>query len=359
MKTITVNASKTYDVTIGSGLLESSGEIIRKALGRVCRTVIVSDDNVAPLYAQRVSDSLSQAGFGDTLTYIIKHGEASKSAENFVSLLNFLADNTLTRSDCLIALGGGVVGDLTGFAASSYLRGIGFIQIPTSLLADVDSSVGGKTAINLNAGKNLAGAFYQPDAVICDTDTLATLKDEYFTDGCAEVIKYGMISDRPLLDLLATNDRESIVKNNKLENVIGMCVSDKRDTVNADERDTGVRRMLNFGHTVGHAIEKLSDFSIPHGHAVAMGMRIVTDASVSLGICPTECVTILDRLLSAYGLDRRCEYSAEELYRVTLSDKKRMSDTIAIIVPCEVGRCEIREIPVTEMLAFIRAGLKK
>lgn len=354
MRTVTVNASKTYDIYIGSGLLDSVGETVKKALGRACRAVIVSDDNVAPLYAKRVAASLTASGF-DTLLYVILHGESSKSTDNFVALLNYLADNKLTRSDCLIALGGGVVGDLVGFTASSYLRGVGFIQVPTSLLACVDSSVGGKTAVNLNAGKNLAGAFYQPDVVICDTDALSTLTDEYLTDGFAEVIKYAMINDSALLDLLLAHSKESIMP--EIEKVIEMCVSDKRDIVNADERDVGIRRLLNFGHTVGHSIEKLSDFAVSHGHAVAAGMRIIAKASASMGICPPECPDVLEKLLCAYGLDRQYGYKADDLYRIALSDKKRMSDTIAVVLPTNIAKCEIKEMPVADLRSLIEAGM--
>ena len=204
MKKITVNASSTYEIIIGKDILSSVGEYARTALGNPCRICILSDDNVAPLYLERVKASMCAAGFS-AVEFVIPHGESSKSTKNLIELVEFMAENRLSRTDALLALGGGVVGDLGGFAASVYLRGIRFISVPTTLLAAVDSSVGGKTAVDLVAGKNLMGAFYQPSLVLCDCDTLKTLPSEIFSDGCAEVIKYGIINDRAFFDSLKKN----------------------------------------------------------------------------------------------------------------------------------------------------------
>ena len=198
MRTIHVNASRSYDVSVGSGLLRRAGEIIRSYCpGGVC--AIVTDDTVDALYSAALEESLHAAGL-KTVKYVFFHGEQGKNAQNYVELLELLAENQLTRADAIVALGGGVPGDLAGFAAATYLRGIAFVQLPTTLLAAVDSSVGGKTAIDLNAGKNLAGAFYQPHAVLCDTDTLNTLPDAQFRAGCAEVIKYAVLQDDELFN---------------------------------------------------------------------------------------------------------------------------------------------------------------
>ena len=191
MKTVTVNASKSYDIKIGPGLLNSLGDEARK-LGKAKKIALVSESNVYPLYGKQAESSLKDAGF-EVFSFIFPAGEESKCSNTYLELLNFLADCKLTRTDLIVALGGGVVGDLAGFAAATYLRGIRFIQIPTTLLAAVDSSVGGKTAIDLPAGKNLVGAFWQPSLVLCDTDTLTSLPEDIFLDGCAEVIKYGIL----------------------------------------------------------------------------------------------------------------------------------------------------------------------
>ena len=230
MKTITVNASTAYDIIIGENLLSQSGMYCLGALGKACSVCIVSDDNVAPLYLDTVKNSLEAEGFS-VLSFVFAHGEESKNMDTLAELLEFLAEHRLTRSDALVALGGGVVGDLTGFASAIYLRGIRFIQIPTTLLAAVDSSVGGKTGVDLNAGKNLAGAFHQPSLVLCDDTTLDTLSPAIFADGCAEVIKYGMINDRAFFERLKDGIREQI------EDVIAACVINKSRIVESDEFD--------------------------------------------------------------------------------------------------------------------------
>ena len=277
MKSVKISVSKEYEVLIGHGLINDCGELCRGVLAESVKAAVISDDNVAPLYLERVKAALEKAGFA-VVSFVFPHGESSKNGGTYLEILNFLAENQITRTDALIALGGGVVGDITGFAAATYLRGIRFVQIPTSLLAMVDSSVGGKTAIDLPAGKNLAGAFCQPELVICDLDTLDTLSDAFFTDGCAEVIKYGILKDEALFAHL-----EEKAQGFDREYVISRCVELKRDYVTEDEFDTGLRMMLNLGHTVGHAIEKLSAYSVPHGSAVAMGMAIIARACAARG----------------------------------------------------------------------------
>ena len=351
MKKIRVCASTEYDVIIDSGILCRTGELSLPVCG-VCSACIVTDDTVDALYSGVVEDSLKKSGFR-VVKFVIPHGEASKSTASLIALLEFLAECKLTRSDCIFALGGGVVGDLAGFAAAVYLRGIKFIQIPTTLLAAVDSSVGGKTAVDLVAGKNLAGAFHQPSLVICDYDTLDTLTPKIFADGCAEVIKYGIINDRPLFDLLSGGIRENI------EDIIAACVLNKSRIVAEDEFDTGMRQLLNLGHTVGHAIEACSSFGISHGSAVAMGMAIVSRAAVSMGICPEgDLCEILDMIRGAH-LPTECPYSAEELTAVALGDKKRFGNTISLVIPYSIGDSRLYKIGVDELESFIRRGLGK
>lgn len=350
MTTVTVRASRPYEVTIGRGLLDTVG---RQAAGqwKGRSAAVVSDSTVAPLYLNRVKDSLERAGF-QVHSFVFPAGEDQKNGGTYLKLLEFLAARRLTRADGLIALGGGVVGDLAGFAAATFLRGIGFLQLPTTLLAAVDSSVGGKTAIDLTNGKNLAGAFYQPQAVLCDLDTLDTLPAEVFADGCAEVIKYGMIGDPALLARLETVDFRA-----DPEELAARCVAQKRDLVEQDEFDTGARQLLNLGHTLGHGVEACSGYTVSHGRAVAIGMTLVTRAAVAFGRCPAEVLPRLRRLLERYGLPDATAYSAQALYEKTLSDKKRSGDTISLVVPIAWGASQLVRIPVSELPAWIERGL--
>lgn len=344
MNTVTVNTSKSYHIHIGSGVLASIGQEARN-LGKAEKVCIVSESNVWPLYGDAVKRHLEDAAFS-VVSYVFPAGEEQKNPTNYLNLLNFLAENGLTRTDLLVALGGGVVGDLTGFAAATYLRGIRYIQVPTTLLAAVDSSVGGKTAIDLPAGKNLAGAFWQPSLVLCDTDTLASLPPDVFRDGCAEVIKYGVLYDPELFAHLEAKgldfDRET---------VITQCVEWKRNVVIQDEFDTGARMKLNLGHTIGHGVEARSNFTLSHGKSVAIGMAIVCRASQ----CPDT-----DRilaLLTKFGLPTETHYPLEDIYSYTLSDKKRNGGTIHLIIPKEIGQCAIVPTPVEKLKSFIQAGL--
>lgn len=350
MNTVSVKASGNYNVLIGSNLLPDLGRHA-KSISHGSRVCIVSDSNVWPLYGKTASDSLLRSGF-EVVCFVFQAGEASKNLHTYGDLLNFLSGNHITRSDLIVALGGGVTGDLAGFAAATYLRGIPYIQIPTTLLAAVDSSVGGKTAIDLPGGKNLAGAFYQPKLVLCDTDCLNTLPDEVFRDGCAEVIKYGILYDRQLFDNLTdTGPDFDRVK------VITRCVELKRDVVAEDEFDTGARMQLNLGHTMGHAVESLSNFTISHGQAVAIGTAIIVSSGCAAGFCDPG---TKERILSAlriFGLPLGCDYSAGELCTAALSDKKRSSNTINLIIPREIGRCSIEPVSVTDLQSFIEAGL--
>ncbi|MBE6923896.1 MAG: 3-dehydroquinate synthase [Ruminococcaceae bacterium] len=350
MKTIEVRASSTYNVLIGSGLLDALGEQIKKVCN-AAKAAVISDSNVFPIYGDTVTQSLRSAGF-DVVHFVFPAGEESKNGHTFLEIINFLAENHLTRTDCLIALGGGVVGDVTGFAAAVYLRGIAYIQVPTTLLAAVDSSVGGKTAIDLPAGKNLCGAFYQPRLVLCDIDTLDTLPVDIFRDGCAEVIKYGILYDNQLFSTLEHSglqfDREA---------VISRCVELKRDVVAEDEFDTGSRMKLNLGHTVGHGVEACSEFQISHGKAVAIGTAIVSRAALASGLCDNETRDRILSILEQFELPTTCSYSPEVLMDWALSDKKRAGDTVNLIIPRSIGHCDIVPSPVANLLSFIKAGL--
>ncbi len=350
MKIIPVTASRSYCVHIGEGLLSTLGKEVA-ALLKPGKAAIISDSHVWPLYGKETTESLEKAGF-ETVHFVFPAGEASKTSGAYLDILNFLAENHITRSDCIIALGGGVVGDMAGFAAATFLRGISYIQVPTTLLAAVDSSVGGKTAIDLPAGKNLAGAFYQPKLVLCDTDTLTTLPEDIFRDGCAEVIKYGILYDPQLFAHLEKHglafDREY---------VIGRCVELKRDVVMEDEFDTGARMRLNLGHTFGHGIEAMSNFTLSHGKAVAMGMAIVSRAAANLGICSADTSHSILALIRHFGLPAETLCAPQEIYRCALSDKKRAGGTVNLIIPECIGFCRIQPTHVAQLQSFLEAGL--
>lgn len=357
MNKITVSTSHTYDVIMDNNLLKRSGQLIREALvpntQKIC---IVTDDIVDSLYSGVVWESLEAAGF-QVCKYVFPHGESHKSIETLGSLLDYLADQKLTRSDALAALGGGIAGDLCGFAAASYLRGVAFVQIPTTFLAAVDSSVGGKTGINLKAGKNLAGAFWQPSLVLYDPGTADTLSHDLFLDGLAETVKASVIADPTLFDYIShLNTPRSP---DAMAHMVAAAIEVKRAVVESDEKDTGQRQLLNLGHTVGHAIEKCSKFSISHGHAVAIGMRIAAQASAKMGWCDPECSEKIIRLLTHLEFPMDCAFPAEDLTSAALNDKKRMGDTITVVIPQSIGNCRLKKIPVDTLYDFIKAGVTK
>lgn len=342
MQRIDVSASRRYTVLIQEGILSNAGKECAAVI-RGNKLLLLTDETVAALYEQTTRASLEGAGFL-VFTYRIPAGESSKSIDNYLKIISFLAEHGFTRSDALVALGGGVVGDLGGFCAASYLRGIGFVQIPTTLLACVDSSVGGKTAVNLPQGKNLLGSFYQPWLVLCDPLTLNTLPPAVYADGMAEVIKYGMLSDA---DLFTQLEKRTLTNGE----IIARCVTIKRDIVQQDERDSGVRGLLNFGHTVGHAVEKCSHFSVSHGSGVAIGMAIVTRA-----VADTTLARRLEALLIATGLPTRCSFTPEELYEASLSDKKRVTDGIQAVTVSQLGQGGFTLLSLPEWKACIQRG---
>lgn len=347
MHTVRVNASKKYDVIIGSNASCLLCEKIKELFGdaKVC---IVTDDTVASYHLDKIRNSLNENHIPNN-AFIFPHGESSKSPDVLFALLEHLAKKHFSRKDVLVALGGGVTGDLTGLAAALYMRGMHLVQMPTTLLAMVDSSVGGKTAVNLKAGKNLAGVFNQPELVLCDTDMLSTLPREYFADGMAEVIKYGVIADRELFDVVKNGETQE-----NLEAIITRCVAIKRDIVSEDEFDTSRRQLLNFGHTLAHSIEKESNFEISHGKAVAMGMVIISEIAWKNGLSEECCHDeIVDALLEN-DLPITCPYKNSELYYATENDKKSSSGRISVIVPQKIGSCKILNIALAELKELLK-----
>ena len=347
MKTVHVNTGKPYDIFIERGLLDSCGEYA-KQLSSAEKAVVVTDSNVAPLYQWRVINSLEKQGI-HTKVFTFPAGEKSKHLGTISEIYKTLADFHVTRKDLIVALGGGVCGDMAGFAAATYLRGISFIQIPTSLLAQVDSSVGGKTGVDLPQGKNLVGAFHQPIAVLIDPDTLSTLPDTFITDGMGEVIKYGCIKDAAFFDSLA--DGNAI---QHIDDVIATCVSIKRDVVSRDEHEAGERMLLNFGHTLGHSIEKLYGFTgITHGMAVAIGMVLIAKAGEKQGITKPGTADKIAGLCRLYGLPADTELSFGALAKAAQADKKTAGKRINLVLLKSIGDSFIQSVSLVDLEAFI------
>ncbi len=349
MKTIPIHASRTYDVLIGPGLLGQAGARLARLFGP-CRAILVADDRVDALYGEALRASLREHGIRPE-RFVFPHGEASKTLATYGALLEAACALNLTRRDLLLALGGGVAGDLGGFAAATYRRGIPYVQLPTTLLAAVDSSVGGKTAVDLAGGKNQAGAFYQPSLVLCDTDALDTLPENERRAGCAEVVKYALLGSEELFEALERDPARAWS-----EDTIAACVEMKRRYVEEDEFDTASRQFLNLGHTFGHAAELLSGYSLLHGEAVAMGLAAVTRSAAAAGICSGETAERLIALLGAFGLPTALPYPAEALAGAAGTDKKALGDTVTLVVPEAVGRCRLERIPVSDLLLWLRRG---
>ena len=348
MQTVTVRASKTYDVLIGRGVKSLLGEKIKTLFGTP-KAFIVTDSNVAPLHLSAVETVLDNAGIAHG-HYIFPHGESSKNPQVLFDLLETLASEHLSRKDVLIALGGGVTGDLTGLAAALFMRGMHLVQMPTTLLSMVDSSVGGKTAVNLKAGKNLAGVFNQPELVLCDVDFLGTLPPADFADGMAEVIKYGVIADEDLFEAVKNGNLSD-----KLEAVITRCVSIKRDVVAEDEFDTGKRALLNFGHTLAHAIEAQSNFTISHGKAVAVGMVRIATLAEDNGFCTRPCRGRIVQALQHNGLPTDVSFTNADLFASVTSDKKCAGGKITLVLPNAIGDCFTKTMPVSTLKELLQA----
>ncbi len=356
METIKVDtASRPYEVLVGTGLLERLGELVRAATG--CeRCCVITETTVGPLYADGVEAALAAEGISVAPRLTFPAGEPSKTLATLGTLLEGLAERELTRDDVVIALGGGVTGDMGGLASALYLRGIQVVQVPTSLLAMVDSSVGGKTAVDLSAGKNLVGAFWQPSLVVADVRTLSTVPAELFLDSCGEVIKHAVLADASLLDDLESLPLTVGDDTERLTEVVARNVAIKRDVVSADERERGLRQTLNLGHTVGHAIEAASDFSLGHGSCVAAGLCMMARAAAARGWCASETAERIERCVAAHGLPTGTDLPTETLMRYATHDKKRHGTDVNIVVPVEVGRCEVRRVSLEEFRDLIEAG---
>lgn len=337
----------SYEVFIGEKL--NIGEML-KDIHSVCKVLIVSDDTVSALYEKEVSKSLKQAGF-NVYSYVFPHGEESKTMDTVSKIVEYAAEKELTRTDLMLALGGGIPGDITGFASSIFLRGIDFVQVPTTILSAVDSSVGGKTGVNLSSGKNLAGTFHQPIAVFLNTEFFNSLPKDIYAQGMAEAIKYGMIMDEELFETFESN-------NYHIKDICKKCIEHKAKIVKKDEFEKDIRRTLNFGHTPAHGIEKLSGYTISHGNAVAIGMVIMTKISEEKGLCAKGVSERLIKLLIQVGLPISCEFNSDSLAKAALSDKKRSGDKVNIVLIEKIGKSKIVPIDVSLLDEYFEIGLK-
>lgn len=353
MKTLLVKTGTPYEIKIERGLLRRAGDEIRRIpeLRGARKAAVVTDSNLAT-QAQAVKASLKAAGYDVTL-HVFPAGEESKNLSSIAAMLEAFAQFGLTRTDFAVAFGGGVTGDMAGFAAASYLRGIPFVQIPTSLLAQVDSSVGGKTGVDLPQGKNLVGAFWQPRLVLIDPDTLNTLPPRYFADGMGEVVKYGCIRNRALFDSLRDGQAWE-----RLEDIIYQCVDIKRQVVENDERDKGERMILNFGHTLGHSLEKAYHFQGPsHGEAVGVGMVRIVRASEAAGFTARGTADEIVSVLQAYGLPVSDPISDQILAAGAVNDKKSLNGKLNLVLLKEIGRCAVVPISQADLLPLLEGRL--
>ncbi len=347
-------ASQGYDVIVGEGLLDELGERLR-LVAQPDRVFVVTDATVGALYLDRALASLERAGF-DTGALAVEAGETHKNLATYGRILDALAAAQLTRSSLVIALGGGVVGDMAGFAAATYMRGVPVVQVPTTLLAMVDSSVGGKTAIDLSCGKNLVGAFLQPTLVLADVACLETLEDAVFSDGIGEVVKHAVLADQELFESLCERPLAKDGGRDHLVRVIARNVAIKRDVVTADERERGLRQTLNLGHTVGHAIEAASGYQLGHGHCVAAGLCCVARATERLGWSEPGVARRIEACVSAQGLPTDTTLPTGALFDQVTHDKKRHGGTVTVVVPSRIGQSELRTVSLDEMRELIELG---
>lgn len=347
MKVIKVNTKIPYNIIIKAGILNSSGELL-KSITNAKRICIVSDSNVSKLYAEKVRTSLIKSGFNTSL-FIFKAGETSKRLSTINDMYSFFCKNSLTRTDLVLALGGGVTGDMAGFAAATYLRGIDYIQVPTSLLAQIDSSIGGKTGVDIEYGKNLVGAFYQPKAVIIDPSVLSTLNDNYFYDGLAEAIKYGCIKSYSLFEKIENENPKDCI-----EDIIYECVNIKRQIIENDEFESYERMLLNFGHTIGHSIETIYNYEkYSHGQAVSIGMSLITKVSENQKLTIPGTYKKLTSVLEKYNLPIIDNCALSDIAKYSSNDKKSTGSTINLILIKEIGKGFIYPIKKSEIMPFL------
>ena len=351
MKRIQVHHKENrYDIFIDNNILSKAGEYIKSIYDNK-NIAVITDENVFKLYGNKLKESLEK--YGSHIHFIVvKPGEESKSIKTLSEVLDQLTEQSIKRSDLIVAFGGGVIGDLAGFVASIYLRGIDYVQIPTTLLSQIDSSIGGKTAINLRKGKNLAGTFYQPKLVLIDPSILNSLTDDCIKDGMGEVIKYACIKDAQMFEMLTTiKSKEQLFDH--IEYIIYTCCNIKRAIVEVDEKDTGLRMILNFGHTLAHAIENYFNYQYSHGQAVGVGMYYITEKSEELGYTKQGTAQRIKDILMNFNMEHIVKNVDDEYIRKTIKlDKKNIKDNINLILLKEIGDCFIKKVPEKNISAF-------
>lgn len=353
MRKVRVEVSQPYEVLIGSGLLNEAAQHLHSFIDER-KVYIVTDENVEKHgYLDLLIKTIEPEAV-ITEHLILPAGEAQKSMANVSKIIGDLADLNFSRDDILIALGGGVIGDLTGFAASIYLRGIDYIQIPTTFLAAIDSSVGGKTAVDLPQGKNLVGAFHHPACVLCDVDTFQTLLPEVFEDGCSELIKYAMIMNPELLEYLMNRKNPLTAEDAEVSRLVEECVSMKKQVVLEDEFDLGLRQLLNYGHTLGHAIEQVSKYQVSHGRGVAAGMLVFMKIALEQGHLKEDFSQDFRNLLNSYHLlEEKPNYSSRQLTDAMMNDKKRRRQQMTVVLPVSYGKSDLIKVPVNTLTEWV------
>lgn len=337
MKVIKVTASKSYDIYLGEGIINNIGAYALDVI-KSNKIVLITDSNVDKLYSVVVENSLIKSGY-KVYKFVFEAGEQSKNISTYCDILSFVAKSGLTRTDGIIALGGGVTGDMAGFVAATYMRGIPYIQVPTTLLAIIDSSVGGKTGVDLPEGKNLVGAFCQPDKVIADLSTLITLPEAEITNGTGELIKYGILMGEELWDRIESGENPITS-----ERILELCISYKRDIVEADEKEQNVRKLLNLGHTAAHSIEKLSAYKTPHGIAVGTGIAVIALSAKNRGELSETSYNKITAVLKREKMPLTAGYSAVQLADAALNDKKSDGAYITIVTIKDIGNCRLTKI---------------
>lgn len=347
MKTIKVQSHRPYDIIIEKGAINDVAKFIPDILSPPRKICVITDSTVSGQYSEVVISSLKEAGY-ETFRILFPSGEHSKNLTTYSNMLEALGEEDFTRGDLILALGGGTVADIAGFVAGTYMRGVNYIYVPTTLLAIIDSSLGGKTGINLLGGKNLAGVFWTPTTVIADPTVLETLPEDLLRDGMAEALKFAIISDSSLI---------TPIKDRNYQYIIDRCLSIKRPLVEVDEYDTGLRQLLGFGSLIGNAIEKLSSYSISHGEAIAIGMVAESRAAFNGGYSRADVSGEIEKTLNDFGFDTELEYTEEEIYPLALLDKKIRDGFVNIIVPDVIGKCSIRKITLSELENYISSAV--
>lgn len=344
---VRINTGQPHDVLVGHGLLAQLGEALLQRHAR-CTVALVSDETVYGHYGHTAKEALADAGFRVAPCTFPAGGE-QKNLRTVDTLLERFAQQGLTRTDAVVALGGGTVGDIAGFAASIYLRGIAYAQVPTTLLAAVDASIGGKTGADLPHGSNLVGTFWQPCLVLCDCDTFDTLPYEHFLDGVAESLKYGIICDKTLFESVAQGALDG-----DCVDLVARCISIKASYVTVDERNTGDQQLLTLGYTMGNAVRAVSNASVTHAHCMGIGMVGATRVAEALGLCTMGCAGLLMAVLDRLGLACETSYSVRELAEASIAEKRRMGASVTVVLPEAIGRCVLYPVKLEALPQLFR-----